>query len=71
MGILSRRNPFFSGLMCELFWGTVQTIPVMSDVSVTQNTQNSVWVLLLSVLTLCLILVLIKAVPDSGANRLN
>lgn len=57
--------------MCELFWGTVQTIPVMSDVSVTQNTQNSVWVLLLSVLTLCLILVLIKAVPDSGANRLN
>lgn len=51
MGILSRRNPFFSGLMCELFWGTVQTIPVMSDASVTQNTQKMV-VLVMAVITI-------------------
>ena len=37
--------------MCELFWGTVQTIPVMSDASVTQNTQKMV-VLVMAVITI-------------------
>lgn len=54
--------------------GTVQTIPVMSDVSVTHRTLKMVallWLLLLSVFILFLILVLIKAAADSGANKLN